>query len=54
MPAAEVIPTIRRYLSFEAVFALLILATAFTRFYLLNLKLFHHDEAIHAWFSTSS
>lgn len=51
MPAAEVVPTIRRYLSFEALFALLVLATAFTRFYRLNLKLFHHDEAIHAWFS---
>lgn len=51
MPAAEVIPTIRRYLSFEALFALVVLATAFVRFYHLNLKLFHHDEAIHAWFS---
>ncbi|HOV68419.1 MAG TPA: TIGR03663 family protein, partial [Methanoregulaceae archaeon] len=51
MPAAEVVTTIRRYLSFDATFLLLILATAFTRFYRLNLKLFHHDEAIHAWFS---
>ena len=51
MPAAEVIQTIRRYLSFEVLFGLLVLATAFTRFYNLNLKLFHHDEAIHAWFS---
>lgn len=51
MPAAEVSATIRRYLSFEALFALLVLATAFTRFALLNLKLYHHDEAIHAWFS---
>jgi len=51
VPAAEVVTTIRRYLSFDATFLLLILATAFTRFYRLNLKLFHHDEAIHAWFS---
>ena len=51
MPAAEVSATIRRYLSFEALFALLVLVTAFTRFALLNLKLYHHDEAIHAWFS---
>ncbi|KAF5056364.1 Dolichyl-phosphate-mannose-protein mannosyltransferase [anaerobic digester metagenome] len=51
MPAAEVLTTIRRYLSFNAAFLLLILATAVTRFYQLNLKLFHHDEAIHAWFS---
>ena len=51
MPAAEVFTTIRRYLSFDIAFLLLILATAVTRFYRLNLKLFHHDEAIHAWFS---
>ncbi len=51
MPAAEVLTTIRRYLSFNAAFLLLILATAITRFFRLNLKLFHHDEAIHAWFS---
>lgn len=51
MPAAEVSATIRRYLSFEALFALLVLVTGFTRFYHLNLKLLHHDEAIHAWFS---
>jgi len=51
VPAAEVFTTIRRYLSFDIAFLLLILATAFTRFYQLNLKLFHHDEAIHAWFS---
>lgn len=51
MPAAEVISTVRRYLSFETLFALLVVATAFTRFFRLNLKLYHHDEAIHAWFS---
>lgn len=51
MPAAEVFTTIRRYLSFNSAFLLLILATAITRFFRLNLKLFHHDEAIHAWFS---
>ncbi len=51
MPAAEVISTVRRYLSFEILFALLVVATAFTRFFRLNLKLYHHDEAIHAWFS---
>jgi uncharacterized protein (TIGR03663 family) len=51
VPAAEVISTVRRYLSFETLFALLVVATAFTRFFRLNLKLYHHDEAIHAWFS---
>ncbi|MEN6341959.1 MAG: flippase activity-associated protein Agl23 [Methanospirillum sp.] len=29
----------------------MVLATGFVRFYHLNLKLFHHDEAIHSWFS---
>jgi len=51
VPADAVVSTIRRYLSFEALFALIVLGTAITRFFLLNLKLYHHDEAIHAWFS---
>ncbi|WP_214084298.1 flippase activity-associated protein Agl23 [Methanoculleus sp.] len=37
--------------SFEGLFLLILLATIALRFYSLDLKLFHHDEAIHAWFS---
>ena len=40
-----------RLLSFEGLFLLILLATIILRFYSLDLKLFHHDEAIHAWFS---
>ena len=40
-----------RLLSFEGLFLLIFLATIALRFYTLDLKLFHHDEAIHAWFS---
>ena len=40
-----------RLLSLEGLFLLILLATIILRFYSLDLKLFHHDEAIHAWFS---
>ncbi|MFA7562601.1 MAG: flippase activity-associated protein Agl23, partial [Methanoculleus sp.] len=40
-----------RLISFEGLFLLIFLATIALRFYTLDLKLFHHDEAIHAWFS---
>ena len=42
---------IRERLSFERLFLLILLVTVILRFYSLDLKLFHHDEAIHAWFS---
>jgi uncharacterized protein (TIGR03663 family) len=41
----------RERLSFEGLFLLILLVTIVLRFYALDLKLFHHDEAIHAWFS---
>jgi uncharacterized protein (TIGR03663 family) len=41
----------RERLSFERIFLLILLVTIVLRFYQLDLKLFHHDEAIHAWFS---
>jgi uncharacterized protein (TIGR03663 family) len=41
----------REQLSFEGLFLLILLVTIALRFYALDLKLFHHDEAIHAWFS---
>jgi len=42
---------VRERVSFEGLFLLILLATIALRFYALDLKLFHHDEAIHAWFS---
>ncbi|MGD9491412.1 MAG: flippase activity-associated protein Agl23, partial [Methanoregulaceae archaeon] len=37
--------------SFERLFAIIFLIGFFVRFFALDLKLFHHDEAIHAWFA---
>jgi len=49
--AAVLTTRVRERLSFEGLFLLILLATIALRFYFLDLKLFHHDEAIHAWFS---
>ncbi len=51
MKAARFTDWSRERLSFEGLFLLILLATIALRFYALDLKLFHHDEAIHAWFS---
>lgn len=51
MKAAVFTTRVRERLSFEGLFLLILLATIALRFYALDLKLFHHDEAIHAWFS---
>ncbi len=51
MKAAGIFGWIRKQLSFERLFLLILLITAALRFYQLDLKLFHHDESIHAWFS---
>ncbi|TAJ44201.1 flippase activity-associated protein Agl23 [Methanofollis fontis] len=42
---------IQNFLSFERLFFCFIILAAILRFAFLDLKLFHHDEAIHAWFS---
>ena len=42
---------VRENLSLEVVFLLIFLAAVALRFYALDLKLFHHDEAVHAWFA---
>lgn len=42
---------IQRSLSFERLFFFIVALAAVLRFAFLDLKLFHHDEAIHAWFS---
>ncbi|PKL55333.1 MAG: TIGR03663 family protein [Methanomicrobiales archaeon HGW-Methanomicrobiales-6] len=51
MKAAVFAARARERLSFEGLFLLILLVTIVLRFYALDLKLFHHDEAIHAWFS---
>jgi len=42
---------IRAWLSFRNLFLAIFLLGLFLRFFALDLKLFHHDEAVHAWFS---
>jgi len=42
---------IRELCSFRNLFLLIFILGIFLRFFALDLKLFHHDEAIHAWFS---
>jgi uncharacterized protein (TIGR03663 family) len=42
---------IRQFFTFERVFLLIFIIAIFLRFWQLDLKLFHHDEAIHSWFS---
>jgi uncharacterized protein (TIGR03663 family) len=49
--AATFFSGITKRLSFERCFLLILILTIILRFAFLDLKLFHHDEAIHAWFS---
>ena len=42
---------IKQVFTFKRVFLLILLLTIIMRFWQLDLKLFHHDEAIHSWFS---
>ena len=49
--AAEFSQKIKRFFSFERIFILIFIIALFVRFWQLDLKLLHHDEAIHAWFS---
>ncbi len=51
MKAADIPSMLRKHLSFERLLLLLFLAALLIRLYHLDLKLFHHDEAVHAWFS---
>ena len=51
MKAADFSPKFRGIFTFERIFFLIIIAALVVRFLFLDLKLFHHDEAIHAWFS---
>jgi len=49
--AAFFSPKFRQLFSFERIFFLILIVTILVRFWQLDLKLFHHDEAIHSWFS---
>ena len=49
--AAALSDRLRAVFTFDRIFILLLALTVFVRFYQLDLKLFHHDEAIHSWFS---
>ena len=44
-------PKLKQLFTFERIFFLILLITIAVRFWHLDLKLFHHDEAIHSWFS---
>ena len=49
--AAELSQKIKHLLTFERIFLLIFIVTIFLRFWQLDIKLLHHDEAIHSWFS---
>ncbi len=51
MAAANPFSSIRQHLSIERLFFLVFVFALVLRFLFLDLKLLHHDEAIHAWFS---
>ena len=51
MSASEFSVQLKKLFSFERTLLLIFIIAIFLRFFLLDLKLFHHDEAIHAWFS---
>jgi uncharacterized protein (TIGR03663 family) len=49
--AAGLSQTIKKIFTFERVFFLILIVAILLRFWQLDLKLLHHDEAIHSWFS---
>ncbi len=51
MPAAGFSNSIKKFFTFERTFLLILVIAFILRFWSLDLKLLHHDEAIHAWFS---
>lgn len=51
MSAATFFSGITKRLSFERCFLLILILAIILRFAFLDLKLLHHDEAIHAWFA---
>lgn len=49
--AAGLSHTLKKIFTFERIFLLIFIIAILFRFWHLDLKLLHHDEAIHAWFS---
>jgi uncharacterized protein (TIGR03663 family) len=49
--AAGISNKIKQLFTFERIFIAILLIAFLLRFFQLDLKLFHHDEAIHSWFS---
>jgi uncharacterized protein (TIGR03663 family) len=49
--AACISDKIKNIFTFNRIFILILILTVFLRFWTLDLKLLHHDEAIHSWFS---
>jgi len=49
--AADFFQKIKHFFTFERILLTIFLITIFLRFWQLDLKLLHHDEAIHSWFS---
>ena len=49
--AAGLSHTIKKFFTFERIFLIILIAALIIRFWQLDLKLLHHDEAIHSWFS---
>lgn len=49
--AACISEKIKNFFTFKRIFILILLIAIFVRFWTLDLKLLHHDEAIHSWFS---
>ncbi len=49
--AAGLSHTLKKIFTFERIFLLIVIIAILFRFWHLDLKLLHHDEAIHAWFS---
>ena len=49
--AAGLTHKIKSIFTFERIFFLILILAFIIRFFLLDLKLLHHDEAIHSWFS---
>jgi uncharacterized protein (TIGR03663 family) len=49
--AADFFQKIKHFFTFERILLSIFLITIFLRFWQLDLKLLHHDEAIHSWFS---
>jgi uncharacterized protein (TIGR03663 family) len=51
VPAAGFSKSVKIFFTFERIFLLILVIAFILRFWSLDLKLLHHDEAIHAWFS---